>query len=161
MGLVYAIHTAPQNSEDLSLPKRPILHTRVLTSGLEDDRNRYRASKHGNTPDRAILLFTVDEILALQNDGWPVHPGHLGENFTLLGIAPQSLYPGRQCEIGNVKVEITEYAKPCKNLKALPYASTQEQLVSFIARLTEKRRGWYAKVLEEGTVRLQDPVRLL
>ena len=50
-------------------------------AGLEGDRHRNR-KLHGG-PDRALCLFSLERIEALQAEGHPIEPGTLGENLTL------------------------------------------------------------------------------
>jgi MOSC domain-containing protein YiiM len=66
------------------VPKRPVPRARVTRSGLEGD--AHRDTEHQGGLDRALCLFSVERIEALQAEGHPVEPGALGENLTVAGL---------------------------------------------------------------------------
>jgi MOSC domain-containing protein YiiM len=129
------------------VPKRPAPSAWVGIDGVEGDGQRNR-QLHGGA-DRAVSLYSLDLIQALQAEGHPLEPGSLAENLTLSGIDWSLMVPGAQLEVGPVLLELTSYVHPCKNVRA-----------SFIngefTRVSQKLRpGWsrlYARVLEEGTI---------
>jgi MOSC domain-containing protein YiiM len=114
---------------------------------VEGDGQRNR-QLHGG-PDRAVSLYSLDLIHALQAEGHPVEPGSLAENLTLTGIDWSLMVPGAQLEVGAVLLELTSYVHPCKNVSA-------SFLDGYFVRVSQKvHPGWsrlYARVLEEGTV---------
>jgi MOSC domain-containing protein YiiM len=128
------------------MPKTEAFSGQITKQGVEGDHNRYRKVKKKNTPDRALLRMTTDVLAALQKEGYPVNPGDLGENL-LLDIPYASLHPGNAYRIQEVEFEITELCTPCKNLLKLPYGSTK------LLKTLQGRRGWFAKVTTEGTLR--------
>ena len=139
------------------VPKLPVASARVTLEGLEGD--GHRDLEHHGGPERALCLFSLEQIRALQAEGHPVTPGAIGENLTLDGIDWERVQPGAVLELGEeVRIEITRYTSPCFNIKP-----------SFVggdfARVSQKLHpGWsrvYAKVLQPGTIRQGDPVRLL
>ena len=139
------------------VPKLPVASARVTWEGLEGDAHRDR--EHHGGPERALCLFSLEQIRALQAEGHQVTPGSIGENLTLEGLDWERVQPGAVVELGDgVRIEITRYTSPCVNIQ-----------LSFVggdyARVSQKRNpGWsrvYAKVLQPGTIRQGDPVRLL
>ena len=66
------------------VPKRPVPRARVMRSGIEGDAHR-DTERHGG-PDRALCLFSLEQIETLQVEGHPVEPGVLGENLTIAGL---------------------------------------------------------------------------
>ena len=139
------------------VPKLPVASARVTLEGLEGD--GHRDLEHHGGPERALCLFSLEQIRALQAEGHPVTPGAIGENLTLEGIDWERVQPGAVLELGEeVRIEITRYTSPCFNIKP-----------SFVggdfARVSQKQHpGWsrvYAKVLQPGPIRQGDPVRLL
>jgi MOSC domain-containing protein YiiM len=134
------------------LPRNPAL---VRARGVEDDRQR-DLRYHGG-PTRAVCLYSLELIRALQAEGHPIDVGRIGENFTLMDVPWEEMVPGTTLEIGAVQIELTAYAAPCNNLR--PYFSGGE-----FVRVSQKvHPGWsrlYARVLREGTVQVGDAVRL-
>jgi len=148
MGTLVAI-----NISKGGVPKRPLPSCVVTAGGLQGDRQR-DLRYHGG-PDRAVCLFSEDLIVALQAEGHPISPGTIGENFTLKGVAWAEMIPGAKLDIGDVRVELTDYAPPCNNIAG----SFQRR---YIGRVSQQANpGWsrvYARVLKEGTVRVGDSV---
>ena len=139
------------------VPKTPVPLARVTTAGLEGDGHR-DMDNHGG-PERAVCLFALEQIRALQAEGHPVVPGALGENVTIEGIEWSRVVPGSRLQLGDaVTLEITRYTSPCINIR--PAFAHGEY-----SRVSEKRHpGWsrvYARVVVPGTVRSSDVVRLL
>jgi MOSC domain-containing protein YiiM len=139
------------------VPKRPVAEARVRQLGLDGDAHRNEAL-HGG-PDRAVCLYSLEQIAALRREGHPVVPGTLGENVTIEGLDWKHVVPGAQLRLGrDVRVEITRYTSPCMKLRSAFRTGDH-------SRVSQKRHpGWsrvYARVLEEGTIRPGDPVVLL
>src|SRR5678816_4604999 len=148
MGVVRAI-----NVSNGGVPKLPRESCYVSVDGLEGDRQR-DLRYHGG-PDRAVCLFSEDLIAALQGEGHPISAGTIGENFTLKGIAWAEMIPGAKLDVGEVCLELTDYAAPCNNIAG----SFQRRYIGRVSQ--QANRGWsrlYARVLKEGTVRVGDPV---
>jgi MOSC domain-containing protein YiiM len=128
------------------VPKLPIAGARLGPLGLDGD--RHRDHRHHGGPDRALCLYSVEQIEALQAEGHPIFPGAIGENLTVAGIDLGALGPGARLQIGdNVVIEITGYASPCTNIE--PYFADGKSI-----RVSQKvRPGWsrlYARVLQSG-----------
>jgi MOSC domain-containing protein YiiM len=127
----------------------------VRANGLEGDRQR-DLRYHGG-PARAVCLYSLELIRALQDEGHPIDAGSIGENFTVAGIAWEAMVPGAKLEVGDALLELTDYATPCSNLR--PYF-----LGGMFVRVSQKKYpGWsrlYARVLREGTVHAADAVRV-
>jgi len=139
------------------VPKLPVASARVTANGLEGD--GHRDLEHHGGPERALCLFSLEQIRALQVEGHTVTPGAIGENLTLEGLDWERFQPGAMLELGErVRIEITRYTSPCFNIKS-------RFLGGDFARVSQKLHpGWsrvYAKVLQPGTISQGDPVRLL
>ena len=135
------------------VPKHPLDACRVGVNGLEGDRQR-DLRYHGG-PDRAVCLFSEELIAALQAEGHPIRAGTIGENLTLGGIAWRDMVPGAKFDIGEVRIELTDYAAPCNNIAG----SFQRRQIGRVSQ--QANPGWsrlYARVLKEGTVRIGDRV---
>ena len=148
MGVVHAI-----NVSNGGVPKRPRESCYVSVSGLEGDRQR-DLRYHGGR-DRAVCLYSLDLIKALQAEGHAITPGSIGENLTVEGIDWSRMVPGARVEVGAAVLELTDFAAPCGNIAP---SFQRRQYV----RVNQKvHAGWsrlYARVVTEATVRVGDPV---
>jgi MOSC domain-containing protein YiiM len=139
------------------VPKNAVPSAEVTREGVEGD--AHRDLEHHGGPDRAVCLFSLERIQALQAEGHSVVPGTLGENVTVEGIDWNDVVPGSRLELaGQVVLEVTRYTSPCVNIK--PAFSHRDS-----SRVSEQRHpGWsriYARVLVPGRMATGDPVRLL
>jgi MOSC domain-containing protein YiiM len=139
------------------VPKTAVPKSRVTVLGLEGDAHRDR--EHHGGPDRAVCLFSQEQIDALRAEGHAVRAGALGENVTVKGIDWRAVVPGVGLRLGrDVLLEVTKYTSPCVNIR------TSFQHGDF-SRVSEKRHpGWsrvYARVLGEGLIQAGDEVRVL
>ena len=139
------------------VPKRPVPRARVLRSGIEGDAHRH-AEHHGG-PDRALCLFSLEQIEALQSEGHPVEPGALGENLTIAGLDWAGVQPDAFFRLGDeVLVQITQFTSPCLNIRTSFLDGTY-------SRVSQKRHpGWsrvYPRVLVPGEIAAGDPVERL
>lgn len=142
------------------LPKRRVAGARITPQGVEGDYNVYRQEKLDGDPDSAVLIIPHETLTELNEEGWPVEPGHLGENLTTGNIDYAEFQPQRRLRIGKETVlQISRACDPCSNLEQLPYVGT-ERKKEFIQTLLG-RRGWYARVLEGGAVSEGDKIQLL
>lgn len=139
------------------VPKKAVESVRVTALGLEGDAHRNR--EHHGGPERAVCLFAMEAIRALQAEGHPLVPGALGENVTLEGLDWSAVQPGARVRLGaEVVVEITRYTTPCFNIRPA-FRDGDYSLVS--QNRHPGRSRVYARVLETGTVRRGDPAQLL
>lgn len=139
------------------VPKTPVPTARVTQQGVEGD--AHRDTEHHGGPLRAVCIFPLEAIRALQAEGHPVTPGALGENVTVEGIDWAAVTPGAHLRLGDdVLLEITRYTSPCLNIRGAFKHGGYE-------RVSQKRHpGWsrvYARVVRTGIIRPGDPVRLL
>lgn len=133
---------------DGGVPKLPVPEARVTVEGLVGDRQR-STPIHGG-PDRAVCLYSLEVIEALQAEGHPVAPGACGENLTLAGLDWSQVAPGERLRIGDdVLLELVSYTAPCKH-------NARWFLDEDFSRISQKKHpGWsrlYARVLREGIV---------
>ncbi|MBT6866176.1 MAG: hypothetical protein HOA19_02380, partial [Candidatus Marinimicrobia bacterium] len=83
---IVQINIKPKILSEHGLPKTPVTSVTLSKSGLEGDYNNFRTLKKDQNPDMAVLVYPIETIHELNNEGWPIMPGDLGENFTLSGI---------------------------------------------------------------------------
>jgi len=139
------------------VPKKSVTVARVSVSGLVGDAHN-DTEGHGG-PERAVCIYSLERIHALQAEGHPIQVGTAGENLTVEGIDWSLVAPGARFRVGDdgVELEVASYTNPCKTIKG-----------SFIegkfVRIAEKLHpGWsrvYARVLSEGQIRSGDPVEV-
>lgn len=139
------------------VPKLPIAEAQVMTLGIAGDWQRDQRN-HGG-PDRALCLYTLEEIMRLQAEGHPIFPGSTGENVTLEGVPQEAILPGARLQIGaEVVIEVTSYATPCKEITA-SFADGDFTRISDKMHPGESRV--YARVLATGYIRAGEPVTLM
>jgi MOSC domain-containing protein YiiM len=155
-GRILELHRKPEIPGEHGLPKPVVPVARLTGRGVEGDFNRWRHEKQHDDPSMALLLLPHETIEQLNREGWPVRPGDLGENITTSGFSYDQFAPGRRFTAGDAVIEITKACPPCDNLYLLPYVG-QERGPEFL-RVMKDRRGWYARVIREGTARSGDPL---
>jgi MOSC domain-containing protein YiiM len=124
----------------------------ITADGIEGDFNRWRTEKAAGDPDQAVLLLPEETPAQLRAEGWPVHPGDLGENLLLAGLADGALAPGVRVRAGEVELEVSKRCDPCVVLYGLPYVGA-ERGAAFV-RALRGRRGWFARVIRGGVLRV-------
>lgn len=157
-GRIVQLHLKPKEGRARGLPKRAVPKLTITATGVEGDFNRWRTEEANGDPDQAVLLLTEEILSALRSEGWPVQAGELGENVTLADLPPDSLQPGAQVQIGQVVLEVSKPCDPCIVLYGLPYIGTKRG-PAFL-RTLQGRRGWFARVVQGGTVRSDMPVEV-
>jgi MOSC domain-containing protein YiiM len=136
------------------VPKQRLPQAEITMQGVVGDRQRDR--RHHGGPQRAVSLYALELITALQAEGHPIDRGSTGENLTIEGLDWAALEPGVQLLIGSrLCIEITGYAAPCKTIAA-SFRNGE------FTRISQKMHpGWsrlYARVLTEGRVHEGDQV---
>lgn len=130
------------------VPKLPMLSGRITASGLEGDRQATR--KHHGRPWQAICLWSAEVIDALAADEHPIGYGSAGENLTVAGLDWSSMRAGLHLRIGEVLLETTTHAVPCRQ-NGRWFSDGR------FGRLKHSPRR-YARVLEDGEVAAGDVV---
>jgi len=145
------------NSSTGGVPKLPVREATIATNGLVGDVQK-NTKIHGG-PTRAVCLFSLEVILALQAEGHPIYPGSIGENVTTTGLSWPALDIGQRYSIGEAILVLVKPTDPCKTISA-----------SFIGGDFKRvdHRGveagwarWYASVERGGVVRVGDPIERL
>jgi MOSC domain-containing protein YiiM len=143
------------NASEGGVPKRPLPQATVNELGITIDK-QIHTKVHGG-PDRALCLYSLERIQALQAEGHPIYPGSVGENITISGLEWDDVVPGVRLRLGQVIVEITSYAAPC-NLITASFADADSGRISH-----KKHPGWaraYARIINPGTCQISDFVAM-
>jgi MOSC domain-containing protein YiiM len=143
------------NASRGGVPKHSMFEALITAAGLDGDRQR-DVRFHGG-PDRAIVLYSLDVIRALQREGHTIAAGTAGENLTVSGLDWAALTPGSQLTIGEVRLAITKYTSPCEKI-AFSFVRND------YSRISQKLHpGWSrlsARVLHRGVVTVGDAVAI-
>ena len=73
------------------VPKRRVTGAKVFLLGLEGDDQDDKV--HHGGPERAVCIFSLEKVRALQAEGHPIQPGSAGENLTVEGLAWETVMP--------------------------------------------------------------------
>jgi MOSC domain-containing protein YiiM len=145
------------NCSDGGVPKLPVEEAQLTPTGLVGDRHR-RLNIHGG-PQRALCLYSLEVIQALQAEGHPIYPGSVGENVTVAGLDWSELEPGRRLSLGDeVVIEFTSYVKPCRQIRG-SFSDGKFKRVSQEQHAGESRL--YARVIRTGRLAVGQQVRVL
>jgi MOSC domain-containing protein YiiM len=136
------------------VPKLPVPTARVTGLGIPGDHQN--DTRHHGGPERALCLYSLERIQALQAEGHPITAGAVGENLTLAGLDWESIQPGVRLRLGSqVQVEVTSYTVPCKTIKGVFLENDMNRISQTL------HPGWsrvYVRVLEEGEIHPGDPI---
>ncbi|MDC1362056.1 MOSC domain-containing protein [Crocinitomicaceae bacterium] len=142
-------------NENGGVPKHPVDSAYIGTYGVKGDKQN--DLKHHGGENRAVCLYSSDLIAQLQKEGHPIFEGSTGENITIQGLDWISLQKGDLLEIGEVKIELTKPTPPCKTIAK---SFINEKFVRISENKYPGWSRWYAKVLIEGKVGINDIVSL-
>ncbi|MEO6047558.1 MAG: MOSC domain-containing protein [Candidatus Kapaibacterium sp.] len=145
------------NASKGGVPKFPLYSATIGELGITTD--RHADMRHHGGPDRALCIYSIEQILALQGEGHPIFPGAIGENIVTRGIDLSVLEPGNRMRLGDdVEIEITDYAPPCRTIRA---AFRDEDF----QRASQKTNpGWsrlYTRILTQGIISVGDAITIL
>ena len=139
------------------VPKRAIASIPVTALGLDGDVQRNR-KLHGG-PERALCLFSLERIPALQAEGHPIQPGSIGEYLTLEGLDWSRVAPSTSLRLdAEVVIQITAYTAPCANITG-SFRDGDYTLVSQCLHPGNSRV--YARVLCDGELAAGDHAQIL
>ena len=145
------------NTSRGGVPKIPQRSAEVTPLGLDND--AHNDTVHHGGPEKALSLYSLEMIRALQREGHPIFPGSTGENVTIVGLDWGLVQAGMRLQLGtSVLIEITRYATPCQTIRE----SFRDHEFNRISWRTNP--GWaraYARVLQSGVIRVADSVRVI
>lgn len=151
-GHIFQINLSAGGVPKLGQPQAEVSYLGLVGDGHRD------MESHGG-PERALCLYSLERILALQREGHPIFPGAIGENLTIAGLDWSLLLPGTRLRLGDqVMAELTRYTTPCSNIA--PFFVKED-----ISRVSQKAYPtWsrlYARVLQPGVISVGDRVEMM
>jgi len=146
------------------LPKRAIPQADVGPLGIAGD-DYDHPQIHGGSR-QAVLLISSEAIEELTALGFPLYPGALGENITTIGVDRRQWRTGQRWRLGHVIVEFTKVRAPCDTLTVYG-PGIQSAVYDALVKAGDPSSprwalsGFYASVVQPGTIRPGDPISLL
>ena len=139
------------------VPKRRVNGAKVSQLGLQGDSQNDKI--HHGGAERAVCVYSLERIEALQREGHPIDVGTAGENITIEGIDWGMIVPGVRLRVGDeVILEIASFTSPCKTIK-------ESFIGGRFVRISQKLHpGWsrvYARVLSEGEIHFGDQIEVV
>ena len=146
------------------VPKLPAPEAVATRLGLEGDLHN-NPTIHGG-PKKALLWITAEGIEELSAAGFPVYAGALGENLTTRGVDRRELRLGQRWKIGEVVIELTQIRTPCKTIAVYGKGIGEAVYDAHVQAGDPSSPRWglsgfYAAVVQAGTLRAGDAVALL
>jgi MOSC domain-containing protein YiiM len=118
----------------------------VENHGLQND-------GHAGDWHRQVSFLSSESIAAARERGLDVTFGDFAENIATEGIDWLTLPVGTRLQLGaDALVEVTQIGKECHNKCAIYYKAGD---------CIMPKEGIFAKVLKGGTIRTNDPIRVI
>ncbi len=130
-------------SKKRQTPKSEVCKAEFLTDwGIEND-------AHAGNWHRQVSLLSYDKIEEFRKKGAEVDFGAFGENLIVEGFDFRSLPVGTKFHCNDVVLEMTQIGKECHN---------HCQIFKKMGDCIMPREGVFAKVLQNGTIRVGDTI---
>ncbi|MGZ4482924.1 MAG: MOSC domain-containing protein [Nocardioidaceae bacterium] len=146
------------NLRRTAIRKSPVTGpVRVRELGLDGD--QVADTEHHGGTYQAVYAFAQEDLdFWSEQLGETVPPGLFGENLTTAGIDVNEAVVGERWRIGTALLQVIEVRIPCNVFKNWLGVRGYDNTV-WVKRFTaEGRPGPYLRVLEEGTLRVGDPI---
>ncbi|MGZ4444817.1 MAG: MOSC domain-containing protein [Nocardioidaceae bacterium] len=146
------------NLRRTAIRKSPVTGpVRVRELGLDGD--QVADTEHHGGTYQAVYAFAQEDLdFWTEQLGETVPPGLFGENLTTTGIDVNEAVVGERWRIGTALLQVIEVRIPCNVFKNWLGVRGYDNTV-WVKRFTaEGRPGPYLRVLEEGTLRVGDPI---
>ena len=127
---------------------------KITKLGIADD--FIGSPKHHGGPDQALYIYGEADYQWWKNEiGRAMSPGMFGENLTISELECGEFNIGDYLYIGDVKLQVTSPRIPCGT-----FASKMEDPQWVKKFSAAERPGFYVRVLQEGTIKAGDEVRV-
>ena len=138
------------------VPKLAVGEAVIDINGIVGD-DQANKEHHGGI-DRALCLYSLEVIQALQGEGHPILPGSTGENLTITGLDWNLMAPDVRLRVGQTIIQVTSFTTPCSKIAG----SFSDGISARIHNAAHP--GWsrvYARVIIGGAIGTGDEVELL
>lgn len=138
-----------------AIMKNPVTELDVFFEYTEQD-EQANLKLHGG-PEKVLHQFGLQNYAIINNHFAQANAtiGSIGENISVLGMHDDNVCIGDVYSMGEIIVQVAAPRAPCIRI-AQRYGI--KQLDKFVGR--EGICGWYYRVLQEGKLKLGDPVTL-
>lgn len=110
---------------------------------------------HGGI-DKAVNVYPSEHYRYFMEEySLELSGGAFGENFTTEGLIENTVYIGDIFQIGGAVFQVSQPRQPCWKLSA----RWMEKLDRIFVQ--SGKTGWYFRVLDEGTVQQNSPIKLV
>jgi MOSC domain-containing protein YiiM len=128
-----------------------------LDGALEDEQGNKKL--HGG-PEMALHQYSLESYAVLQRR-FPdiadrLAPGSIGENISAPDMNDENVYIGDTYEIGDVVLQVNSPRAPCVKINQRYKAKNLDIFIS-----QRGITGWYFRVLETGTIKVGDKIKLV
>ena len=103
---------------------------------------------YGQEIDRSVLISSIESYKIANEKDIVLKLGDLGENI-LMDYNPYHLTRGKQIQIGDVILEISQHCTLCKSLTKLD---------NRLPKLLKNDRGIFAKIIKAGEIKYRDKI---
>jgi MOSC domain-containing protein YiiM len=139
-----------------SIFKKPVNDSRKVSFHNIEGDEQSDLNVHGGI-NKAVYAYDLSHYEhwknVLHRDDW--QHGMFGENLTTFGLKDDEVKIGSVYKIGTAKFQVIQPRFPCFKL------NIRFGIPDMIERfMSQKRNGIYFKVVEEGTIQVNDEVRL-
>jgi MOSC domain-containing protein YiiM len=141
VGNVLALFIASEENSKITVKSEIV----VDEKGIIGDKH------HGKDINRSILITSNDSYQMVKDHSIEIEDGALGENL-LINYNPYHLPVGTKFKIGTAVLEITQPCTLCKHLSCIDKK---------VPLLLKNDRGIFVKVVQPGTIGLEDQIFLL
>lgn len=153
------VRPMPDDGRPTAIFKSPVEGpVQIGIEGLVQDQQADRRV-HGG-PEKAVHHYPIENHrrLAAQFDEQAASfvSGGMGENISTEGMVEENVYIGDVYAVGNVRLQVSQPRSPCWKIDA---KFGRDGITRFVAE--QGIAGWYYRVLETGTARAGDTIKLI
>ena len=127
---------------------------KVTKLGLEGD--VIVSKKHHGGPDQAVYVYGAGDYEWWSKElGMDIAPGTFGENLTISELESATFHIGDYLQLDGVTLQVTAPRIPCRTFAT---RMNDSQWVKTFRHA--ERPGLYCRVIQEGFVKMSDPVSI-
>lgn len=139
-----------------SIIKSPVPFLSVSKNGTEQDEQGNK-KLHGG-PEKVLHQYSLKnyELLRARYPDNTFEAGSIGENMLVEGMEDDTVFIGDIWQFGEVILQVSAPRAPCNKISHRYQIKNLDRFVG-----EHGATGWYYRVLQTGTLRVNDDVRLL